>query len=310
MGSWIKIQCAGNELSKFRVHITWNYTKARLRAALAKNCIALSASLPGDSPCWAGTRSVLGKSIEPQRISSERNNSFVNDITSLPIFAYLAAVNMLASIHHSRSDCMHTHICKGGVNTSSSDYWQLSKKHTLACRVWLDDSRVTVLKGSRLPGMKRWLNTKWQERRRFKVIWETSLYTGPAEADPSPAPDTDALFQLLSQKLKVRTRLGVKEKKENGEWCFLLCLLPRSCDRKQERVVKVGQCTEQQIAADRQILDTIASYFLLDLTALYSVPGESIRTMVCLVFSTPIDLAVICLLHSQALDNKKHTHTQ
>lgn len=95
-----------------------------------------------------------------------------------------------------------------------------------------------------------------------------------------------------------------------GGWCFLLCLLPRSCDRKQERVVKVGQCTEQQIAADRQILDTIASYFLLDLTALYSVPGESIRTMVCLVFSTPIDLAVICLLHSQALDNKKaHTHT-
>lgn len=136
------------------------------------------------------------------------------------------------------------------------------------------------------------------------------MYTGPAEADPSPAPDTDALFQLLSQKLKVRTRLGVKEKKENGEWCFLLCLLPRSCDRKQERVVKVGQCTEQQIAADRQILDTIASYFLLDLTALYSVPGESIRTMVCLVFSTPIDLAVICLLHSQALDNKTHTHTQ
>lgn len=72
----------------------------------------------------------------------------------------------------------------------------------------------------------------------------------------------------------------------NGD-SYCVCF-PEAVTGNREGWLKVGQCTEQQIAADRQILDTIASYFLLDLTALYSVPGESIRTMVCLVFPPPL----------------------
>ena len=40
------------------------------------------------------------------------NNSFVNNITSLPVFAYLAAVNMLAALYHSPCACtgqIHAH---------------------------------------------------------------------------------------------------------------------------------------------------------------------------------------------------------
>lgn len=36
VGSWIKIHCVDNELSKFRVYIAGNYTKAWLQAALAE----------------------------------------------------------------------------------------------------------------------------------------------------------------------------------------------------------------------------------------------------------------------------------
>lgn len=73
---------------------------------------------------------------------------------------------------------------------------------------------------------------------------------------------------------------------------FGFCFLPTVT---QNRKSSEGQSSNRK---------TTNSYFLLDLTPLSNCPGESIRTMVRLDFATPNDLAVICLLCSQALDTK------
>lgn len=67
----------------------------------------------------SGDRVGPGEIVWATACIGECNNSFVNDITSSPIFAYLAAVNMLAALYQSQSVCVgkstrsHTHTHTG-----------------------------------------------------------------------------------------------------------------------------------------------------------------------------------------------------
>lgn len=83
------------------------------------------------------------------------------------------------------------------------------------------------------------------------------------------------------------------------------------CGNKERSVASFGFCFLPTVTQNRKSSEgqssnrkTTNSYFLLDLTPLSNCPGESIRTVVCSDFATPDDLAVICLLCSQALDTK------
>ena len=177
VGRWIKIHCAGNELSKFRVHIAWNYTKAGLQGSTGKNSIALSALLPEDS--LSGFTLGPGEIVWATACICECNNSFVNDITSSHIFAYLAAVTMLSALYRSPCVCSgkptHTLTEMSALQLAPITDWYTNGGDAHA-HVCARDSRVTATEVARprVAGIKRCPDRKWQGERCFKVFLKTA----------------------------------------------------------------------------------------------------------------------------------------